>query len=555
LADSGSDMKQGGGRGAVLPVIAAIIIAAAFAFFTLDTIENTSVTVDEFARIPASASYLETGDLRIDSVGTPPLTRLLIGLPFAGLEPEIPRGKGWNSGNMWMFGWEFMMANRDSYLDMARRARRAVAICGLALGLLVFAAGARLFGWWGGAAAMGALLLNPNFIAHSSVAGSDVPMALACALSFVLLFIWYEKGRARFAAASGAALGLALLVKYNAAVFFPALLLVLIAGMVSHAKRAGAARAAWRAVAALALIVVTAAVVVNLGYGFQGSGDMVGGYNFTSPVMKSLSRVLPAGAPVPAPGEFIRQVDANLAPPEKQNFYYYFMGEISARGWPEYYLVAEAVKEPIALLVLYLLALVAVVAGRRREALLFAVPYAVFMVVFSLLLRKDMGIRYLMPGIACMTVFAAAAVSMPRARLVAALLLAWMLAAAATAHPNHIAYFNEAAGGPAGGHRYLADSNLDWGQNLPALAAYMNEENIDRVYLAHFGFVDPGLYGVDYFTAPCKPAAGVFAVSPEYYYGLFPFNHVFGCFDFLRDRPPDGVVANTYYIYRIDDTK
>jgi hypothetical protein len=37
--------------------------------------------------------------------------------------------------------------------------------------------------------------------------------------------------------------------------------------------------------------------------------------------------------------------------------------------------------------------------------------------------------------------------------------------------PNFLPYFNVAAGGPGQGHRYLTDSNNDWGQGLKQLAA------------------------------------------------------------------------------------
>jgi len=35
-----------------------------------------------------------------------------------------------------------------------------------------------------------------------------------------------------------------------------------------------------------------------------------------------------------------------------------------------------------------------------------------------------------------------------------------------TVAPHYLAYFNELAGGPANGFKELADSNLDWGQDL-----------------------------------------------------------------------------------------
>lgn len=44
--------------------------------------------------------------------------------------------------------------------------------------------------------------------------------------------------------------------------------------------------------------------------------------------------------------------------------------------------------------------------------------------------------------------------------------------------PHQLAYFNEIVGGPDQGYRYLSDSNLDWGQDLKGVKAYMEKENL-----------------------------------------------------------------------------
>jgi hypothetical protein len=57
--------------------------------------------------------------------------------------------------------------------------------------------------------------------------------------------------------------------------------------------------------------------------------------------------------------------------------------------------------------------------------------------------------------------------------------------------PNYLPYFNLAAGGPCKGHKWLIDSNLDWGQDLPGLKKYMEKNGIDKIKLGYFGRVDP----------------------------------------------------------------
>ncbi len=67
--------------------------------------------------------------------------------------------------------------------------------------------------------------------------------------------------------------------------------------------------------------------------------------------------------------------------------------------------------------------------------------------------------------------------------------------------PHYLAYFNVAAGGSANGYKHLVDSSLDWGQDLRALKAWLDENGhqgpaSQPVYLAYFGTADPEYYNI-----------------------------------------------------------
>jgi hypothetical protein len=63
--------------------------------------------------------------------------------------------------------------------------------------------------------------------------------------------------------------------------------------------------------------------------------------------------------------------------------------------------------------------------------------------------------------------------------------------------PHYLAYFNQIAGGPAGGWRHLVDSSLDWGQDLPGLKAWLDvHASGERVYLSYFGNGSPRWEGI-----------------------------------------------------------
>jgi hypothetical protein len=68
--------------------------------------------------------------------------------------------------------------------------------------------------------------------------------------------------------------------------------------------------------------------------------------------------------------------------------------------------------------------------------------------------------------------------------------------------PHQLAYFNETIGGPGEGYRYLADSNLDWGQDLKGVKTYMDKEKLPIIYLSYFGSAPPSYYGICYQYVP-----------------------------------------------------
>ena len=65
-------------------------------------------------------------------------------------------------------------------------------------------------------------------------------------------------------------------------------------------------------------------------------------------------------------------------------------------------------------------------------------------------------------------------------------------------YPHSMSYFNELAGGPNGGHRYLLGSNLDWGQDLLYLEKWTTQHSgAQIVRLAYYGGFNPHAVGID----------------------------------------------------------
>jgi hypothetical protein len=88
-----------------------------------------------------------------------------------------------------------------------------------------------------------------------------------------------------------------------------------------------------------------------------------------------------------------------------------------------------------------------------------------------------------------------------RGRRVAVAAVALVLLAGVSAwrvYPSYLAYTSELFGGPDQGYRLVADSNLDWGQDLARAARYVHEEHPgERTYLLYFGTARQSAYGLN----------------------------------------------------------
>ena len=139
--------------------------------------------------------------------------------------------------------------------------------------------------------------------------------------------------------------------------------------------------------------------------------------------------------------------------------------------------------------------------------------------------RQDIniGLRHILPAYPFLLVVIARLVNYDSqhrrlARWILGLLCVWTIWETALIYPHYLAYFNGLVGGPRGGRHVLVDSNLDWGQDLKGLKAYMESHYIDKVKLAYFGMSDPAYYGVDYELLPSYAVIGrppCQAESPE----------------------------------------
>jgi tetratricopeptide (TPR) repeat protein len=296
------------------------------------------------------------------------------------------------------------------------------------------------------------MALEPNLLAHAHLATLDLPVT---ALWWGALWAWRYaltatppagiRSHARLGIGFALVAAAAVLTKFTGLLLFPA---VWIAAVVA---RPGGATFR-RATIALALAAVVTYLLSHLAYGFG-----------------PIERGLPAALWNGLAGKMVHRDEVHFA---------YLAGHRSQTGFLTYYGLALLLKTPLPLWIFA--GVGAVVLWRRRMRLdlaLLVVPAVVVVVAFTLL-RVNIGVRHVLPVYPALLLLAATGIVTLLRRghvgqiAVAALVVVWMAGVARIA-PQWLAYFNVLAGGPAGGHRWLLDSNLDWGQDDARLARHL----------------------------------------------------------------------------------
>jgi hypothetical protein len=201
----------------------------------------------------------------------------------------------------------------------------------------------------------------------------------------------------------------------------------------------------------------------------------------------------------------------------------FLLGNYSNTGFRSYFLNAFLLKTPLPALVLIFTALVLNLLRCRKKPwapIFLLLPVGVYFLV-AVTSHLNLGVRHLLPVYPFLYVLAGGLVlEIDRWRRTARVLTLLTAAAAIVVSsrlvffparglywqpiaPHYLAYFNELAGGPANGFKELADSNLDWGQDLKNLRRWLVAHDIkDPVCLCYFGMADPRFYQITHYNLP-----------------------------------------------------
>jgi hypothetical protein len=398
----------------------------------------------------------------------------------------------------------------------------------------------------------GLAAFDPNLIAHGGLATNDITIALFFFLTIYLFWEYQARPSPVRLVSVGIAAGLTLATKFTGTLVFVAIGVLFLVPMLGKKKLTGGEesseksdlrtqlREAFPHFFRIALIAILVVVALYCGYGFPAWAQ---GFKY------------------------------QLARAEAGDPHFYFMGETTSRGSLAYFPVAFLIKTPVPTLLM----IVASLALWRWEARLdwrtAAYLVAPPMIYFAAMVatRVNLGLRYLLPMYPFLSVFAARVATLQFdsqlvtniGRFACAGAVGLTAASSLMIAPHQLAYFNELIGGPSQGHRYLSDSNLDWGQDLKGLKVFMEREGVPVIYLSYFGTAAPAGWGIHYQFLPGwvenmqdpnlnerVPSDGrqILAISLVNLQGIY-FDQRHDRFGWLRNRAPLTTIGHSIYVY------
>ena len=402
------------------------------------------------------------------------------------------------SSKMPVSAWNVLPAKVGSFLpggtlkaglEKTVTARMMTTFFSMAIALIVFHWARKLYGVTAAFVSLILYILDPNIIAHSRLVTTDVYIMGMMLASCYWLWRFADSRRIRHLLIFALMIALAQLTKYTAVSMYPLLLGALfLYDLLRWRSATGKGdgetfpRLAGRHSAYMVIVVAVSLIVINAGFLFNRSFTPFHDYSFRSDLFKSVQ----LDVRVPTPYPFLEGLDWIISQQGTGEDYgkIYMLSESRKVGFKGYYFVATLLKMPIATQLILLVAFLTYFIKARyrgsfwsKESFLL-LPVLFYTIYFNFLYDTQVGIRYYLIVFPLLYVFAGSLFErweeFPRVkRAVVFALGLYLVGSVISYYPNYIGYFNEIVWNRLDAHRYLADSNLDWGQDDFAMKKYL----------------------------------------------------------------------------------
>jgi len=499
---------------------------------------SDSATSDEPPHIVAGYSYLKFHDMRLNPEH-PPLIKDLAAFPLLFLKLKFPESDpSWQQpdGPYWWhqfnLGGKFLYESGNDPDKILFFARFPMILILLICGFFIYKFAKEFFDERVAILALFFFSFSPTFLAHGRFVTTDVGAAFGVVLATFYFLKALKEPSNKNIIFAGIALGISQLLKFSLILLVPFFVLLTIIWILVFKEWKNPLRV-------LISCLVLWILVVWLVYGVQI-------YNYpperqlrdTKITLESFS-----GGPSsiketclsPISIQKIKRCPAEIViflsnkPIVRALAHYllgllmvfqrasgghttYFLGEVSASGWKNYFPFVYLIKEPLSFHILCVFLLIyfslKIDIKQKKEFLKkYFVEFSMFLFLIlywatSIKSNLNIGVRHLLP------VFPFTIILVSRGTISAisefkrkeifvcflTFLFLWQIHSLLQIFPHFLSYANEIVGGPENLYIFTVDSNLDWGQDLKRLKKWMDENKIEKIYLDYFGGGSPQYY-------------------------------------------------------------
>jgi hypothetical protein len=560
------------------------IAAAIITFMAVVSIFNAwwdGAIFDETAHIPAGYSYVTQHEIRLNPEH-PPLLKDLAGLSvFLMIHPHFDvNGQAFWNGTLpgkwdegqWAAG-RYLLYQAGNNADLIIFwARFPIVILSLVLGWFIFKWVKELAGITAGLFALAFYAFDPNILGHNHFMTTDLGIAAFTTFAFYYYLKFIKFPSWKNVTLAGIFTGLLMLAKFSFITALPIFLLITIAYPLVirktpeeekqasfRLKKLGEYIGKGAIIFGLSLLVVWVVYAANTFNMTKATVDQSIENNFSSSDTTSVKAIYTnktlhflnnhtVTRPLTEFGIGIGYVFRRVSGGNGA----YFMQQVSGTAFRAYFPTVFAIKEPIPSLALMFLALIVAIGStiktwksnfsksylatyiRENIVALSMFGFIILYAYVSITGNLNIGFRHLFPILPFIYILTAKSIFGFIKKLhdhsqfvwgtIILLLSIFLFAETAAAYPAYMSYFNEIAGGPKNGYRYVTDSNADWGQDIKRLKLFLDAHpEMTPVRINYFGGGDIKYYfgerAVDWWDSKRPIEPGWYAISTNYLMG------------------------------------
>jgi hypothetical protein len=569
-----------------------------------DSARQKSATVDELGHLPTGLYSLQTFDFRLNRL-VPPMQNLVCAVPvylFGDYQLSFEHAT-WKEGIWNGLNQRFVEDNPETFHDNLLLGRTGTMFLSVLLCLAAFCFCRSLFGYYPALVVLVILVFDPNIIAHGRLTTTDTAPALMFVVFAYSFWCYLQKPYWSRLIVTGISLGLAWYAKHSSAIVVLASLLIL--GWVVWRDRRWARfyrlmikQKYKRISSALVLSIVIwlclsaiAGGTLWAGYGFE-IGDSIEEARTPSKSVfwRELSIVFQMAEILFGDGRELDQTDPNefswwcirnFCPlfshwegfcanqiHSSSGHLIYFLGTSSYKNDRLYYPVLFLLKTPIFTLVMLCMGILLVLTRTIKFdvptlAIALGIP-CVYLYILIYVNNAYLGYRHLLPVLPLLYIFFIGALiqwiqhSTKQRLRTKEIVLCFLLCGLYSIeclhqHPHYLSYFNSFVGGPENGRFYAADSNMDWGQDLPFVKKYIDDHSLDDAFFWYFGPKEyPFLYGIDNkdlrHQTELQRKTYIITVTALYQFGIQQYPWLLPLFN----REPDDFITPAVLVFHLE---